>query len=79
MEKVNYDLCSEDCNDKWCKNMCISKKDYYKPLTQDNFCFVCCFVNRIQNENNLSNEKQVKKFFKKHKILKKLEKAEKNN
>ncbi len=72
MEKVNYPLCSEDCSDKWCREMCISKKNYYKPLTYDNCCLVCCFIHRIQNENNLSTEKQTKKFLKKNKILEKI-------
>ena len=70
MEKVNYPLCSEDCSDKWCKNMCIMKKNYNKPFQPSNTILACCYICRICNENNLRTQKQVQKYIRRHKLNK---------
>ena len=45
-----------------CANAVVHFKDYYKGFTKTNATLVCCFINRLCNENNLRTEKQTKKY-----------------
>lgn len=63
--KVNYMLCGgSTCltGNSTCANSVIHLKDYDKGFTKTNAVLVCCFINRLCNENNLKTEKQVKKY-----------------
>jgi len=64
-DEVDYPLCGgSTCftGQSKCTNVAVHLKDYDKGYTKANATLVCCFINRLCNENNLRTEKQTKKF-----------------